>query len=732
VTTLERPDPAPAAPAVQLERPDNDWTRDQWGRPVILPDPRWLEDPELAPASWRTPDGGVWPDRRYTRVTTFGEALLDGSALSRWKMRRVALGMGRRPDYVTAAAALTAEERDRAALNDLAEKALEAAGPNAADIGTALHGFTERMDRGEDVGFVPPEYRADLDAYRQVIAPLTILQRECRMVCDELETAGTPDAIVLCDEPDPDGNVDLARIADLKTGNVDYTAGKFSTQLAIYAHSALYHPTTGARTYPERGLSVRWGLVIHMPAGMGTAQLRWLNLEHGWKGAQLAGPVREWRKPGSRELSRPVFLPAGVTWSADGKCQGTKRNGERCTYRATDNGYCSRHQAQARGDAPVATGDASTIADPVLETDVLEARTEDALLQQVATELERIVEQPPSTAVEPAVDSYGCPDVEHLPVDCPGDRCRHAAEPEPVTPERIRHAMGVPDPQPATAPMQLDRPDPDPADVPGGAAFGPMDLPADDPEQQAWLAARALEDDERHGELAEAGELDGDDAYPDHGPEDDAAAAMGLPSATAGTLKRCDLTELPVDQCGCARHRPDLADTAEQVMAMHGEDAGQLEDAPAVRELPPLPYRAAQVLEQFPGGDPMDPQLLQGNPRPHSGMSTPEDASASARAAEQALLQQVAACVAPTELELLYQRTWQAWTPAVRAAATAKRTELEQRPQLERTSAALWSAIRTAPTEGHLLQLWQDQSLNPLWTDAHRAAAAARQAELRQ
>ena len=31
-------------------------------------------------------------------------------------------------------------------------------------------------------------------------------------------------------------------------------------------------------------------------------------------------------------------------------------------------------------------------------------------------------------------------------------------------------------------------------------------------------------------------ELDGDDSYPDHGPEDDAAAAMGLPSKTAGTL----------------------------------------------------------------------------------------------------------------------------------------------------------------------------------------------------
>ena len=41
-----------------------------------------------------------------------------------------------------------------------------------------------------------------------------------------------------------------------------------------------------------------------------------------------------------------------------------------------------------------------------------------------------------------------------------------------------------------------------------------------------------------------AGELDGDASYPDYGPEDDAAAGMGLPARTTGTLDvsghRCD------------------------------------------------------------------------------------------------------------------------------------------------------------------------------------------------
>lgn len=690
------------APAIVLDRPDVDWIRDGYGRPIILPDPRWrtrLVEPStgelVAPPSWYGPDGTLWPDRRYTRVTTFGEALLDGSALSRWKMRRVALGMGRRPDYVTAAAALTAEDRDRQALNDLAEKALEAAGPNAADIGTALHQFTERMDRGEDLGFVPPEYRADLDAYRQAVEPLTMLHRECRMVCDQLETAGTPDAIVLCSEPDPDGVTDMARIADLKTGNVDYTAGKFSTQLAIYAHSALYDPATGARTYPDRPLNVRWGLVVHMPAGLGTAQLRWLRLDHGWAGAQLAGPVREWRKPGARELSRPVFLPAGVQWSADGKCQGTKRDGGRCTYRALDNGFCSRHQAQAPGEAPVVRGDAATIPDPVLETEALENRAEDALQQQAV--------QAASTAVEPAVDPVGWQGarMDELDAALAADRAEHPST--AVEPAVDADAILAADQQPATAPLQLDRPDPDPADVPGGAAFGPMDIPEDDPEQQRWLAEQA--------ESQDAADLDGTDDVPE------------LPAA------RCDLTDLPVDQCGCTKHRPDLAAVGDDGVELHYPDRDDtpdpdltVESVPAVRDLlPPLPYRA----------DPMDPHQLQGNPRPVSRMGTPWDAEQAARDAEQSLLAQVAGCRSRTELNLLWEATGPAWTDAVRAAAAERAVAVDRLPQMERTAAALWSAIRNAPTEGHLLQLWQDQSLNPLWTDAHRAAAAARQAELR-
>jgi hypothetical protein len=116
--------------------------------------------PGTIPPGSKWQAGRAWDDGTvgYTRVTTFAEALQDSSALTRWKMRRAVLGMGRRPDYVTAAAALSVRDEDRQALDDLAEKALEAAGPNAADVGTALHAFTERIDRGEELGAVPEEY----------------------------------------------------------------------------------------------------------------------------------------------------------------------------------------------------------------------------------------------------------------------------------------------------------------------------------------------------------------------------------------------------------------------------------------------------------------------------------------------------------------------------------------------------------------------------------------------
>jgi hypothetical protein len=393
-TTFDRPG--------LLERPEADWHRDDAGRPWIKPDPTWT--PEQT-ARWLAAKDARNGQRPYTRVTTYAEAILDGSALARWKMRRVALGMGRRPDYVVAAAALSAEERDKKALNDLAEKALEAAGPNAADIGTALHGFTERIDRGEPVGEVPEQYRADLDAYRAVVESLQWIHREERMVCDGLEVAGTPDGIAYCEHPDPDGVVGVPRIVDLKTGNIEYTAGKFSAQLGIYAHSALYDPETGARRWLA-DLSIRWGLVLHMPAGLGSAELRWLNLEHGWAGARLAGPVRRWRTVNHADLLRPLTPPEPRA-VPDGKCAGIKRDGQPCAFKAVAGGFCARHGDQAGEDQQAAVP--RRVAEVAAEVErALESEPASPLVAAVEQTVDRIL----STSVDEAVESEDAADLD--------------------------------------------------------------------------------------------------------------------------------------------------------------------------------------------------------------------------------------------------------------------------------------------------------------------------------
>lgn len=287
-------------PAPTLQRTGEDWVRHEGnGSPKIKPPPGvvWLG---------RTGKPST-AGRYYTRVTTFAKAIDETSKLMAWKMRGVLVGLGQRPDYVVAAAALTMSDADRKAADELAEKALDASGPSAALVGTALHTWTERLDRGEPLGFIPPHLVPLVDAYARLTAPLTFHHREVRMVCDDLQTAGTPDAIGTCSIPDPDGVVEGLRIIDLKSGKVAYP-GPMSVQLATYGRSDLYDPATGERT-PLEGVNQRWGLIVHTQQdGKVPPGLYWLNLEHGNEGIELCRLVRTWRK----------VKPAAILQAVDG------------------------------------------------------------------------------------------------------------------------------------------------------------------------------------------------------------------------------------------------------------------------------------------------------------------------------------------------------------------------------------------------------------------------------
>src|SRR5207244_1019851 len=105
---------------------------------------------------------------------------------------------------------------------------------------------------------------------------------ECRLVCDALEMAGTADRLL---RRATDGTW---VVADLKTGaSVDYGALGWSAQLAAYAHSDLYDPTTTTRT-PTPPLDKVVGVIIHLPAGQGCCTLYEIDLAAGYRAAQLA------------------------------------------------------------------------------------------------------------------------------------------------------------------------------------------------------------------------------------------------------------------------------------------------------------------------------------------------------------------------------------------------------------------------------------------------------------
>jgi hypothetical protein len=287
-----------------LERPPVDWERHRGDkRPKILPPPG---------ETWRNPGTNRKVGHRYyTRVTTFADAITESYNLTNWKLAKLLIGLGQRADYVRQAAALTMEERDRDARDELVGKVLDAAGPDAAGLGTALHALTERLDRGEDIGTPPDEMLPDLAAYTAITeGTLTILLREPRTVCDELECAGTPDTIAVVHEAPPTGEglpvcdcpPERPRVVDTKTGSIRYP-GKMSTQLSIYAHSDRYDPGTGERIPLD--VCPHWGVIVHLPVETGEAALFWLDLEHGWRGALLCGPVRQWHKAKADDVLMP-------------------------------------------------------------------------------------------------------------------------------------------------------------------------------------------------------------------------------------------------------------------------------------------------------------------------------------------------------------------------------------------------------------------------------------------
>lgn len=263
--------------------------RDRYGR-YLLPDP----------------EGGK--ELPWTRATTFAKSVSDTFALSAWAERMVAKGIASRPDLYALAASTSVDDKD--ALGRIAQDAKDAAAASAgANIGTALHSFTEAVDRGESPN-IPDPWRADVDAYRAtmtraglVVSPAHI---ERIVVLPELRVAGQFDRLLwhktlTTDEP--------GVVGDVKTGkSVDYSWGEIAIQLALYAHAALIWDPVRYAYVPMPAVDLERAIVMHVPAGKGRCDLYQVDIAAGWEMAAICSTVRSWRS--RRDLAKPMAVPA--------------------------------------------------------------------------------------------------------------------------------------------------------------------------------------------------------------------------------------------------------------------------------------------------------------------------------------------------------------------------------------------------------------------------------------
>lgn len=261
--------------------------RDRWGRPRI---------PQ--------PDGS---EIAYTRVSTMAGSLDDKSALMDWYARMAAVGVVKSPALQARISAILSRpgnplEDAKRDLKELAEQAREAAGSSVgADIGTALHDFTETIDRGGSVQNVPEELEADLFAYIQVTKEFEWLAFEQFVVIDELQAAGSFDRLVRL----PDGRV---VVSDLKTGQHEPRfPHRVAIQIAAYAHGQVLD-AEGNRGPIHPDLDKEVGVLIHLPSRGGRCDVYELDLVKGWELAQLASRVHASRKVKAKDLASKIDI----------------------------------------------------------------------------------------------------------------------------------------------------------------------------------------------------------------------------------------------------------------------------------------------------------------------------------------------------------------------------------------------------------------------------------------
>jgi hypothetical protein len=270
---------------------------------------------------------------KWTRATTYAKSIADTYNLSMWAQRMTLKGAALRPDIVAAVSTLDVKaDRDR--VNALVEDAKKAAGNKvAANLGTALHSFTEDRDKvlvGLPVTAkeIPEKLLPSVDAYEALLREFGLVPVpgliEFTTAVQQYEIAGTSDR---CYRVTRDITFKLHGrtvtlyageyvIGDVKSGaDLSYGWMEICVQLAIYAQgintSGVFdwntatwgHPTVPGQDDVQITVRTDVGLIPHLPVDREPdaplATLFAVDLDWGWATAVLCGQVRSARKEGN-------------------------------------------------------------------------------------------------------------------------------------------------------------------------------------------------------------------------------------------------------------------------------------------------------------------------------------------------------------------------------------------------------------------------------------------------
>lgn len=288
-----------------------------WDRPLLVPGPELAKAPLLLNPSNRKPrTDGKLP---YTRASSLANYVSDHTALVTWNLRSVVKGLCEREDLAAMGAALppiignsrdkagmsAAEKKQDAETNKVLDQIAEEAARHAnrdykAAWGTAVHGFTDPGPHGQ----VPQRMDADVQSWFKATAGFEFHATEMFVANDIYQAAGTFDHLVSIPWMPELGRM----ILDKKTGLLH--PDQFAVQLPTYAKGEPYNVETDERYPWPDGITPNqeWGLLAHIPLGMGRTDIYLVDLVQGHAAALVAVAVRAHRS--NKTLMEPIDFQA--------------------------------------------------------------------------------------------------------------------------------------------------------------------------------------------------------------------------------------------------------------------------------------------------------------------------------------------------------------------------------------------------------------------------------------